>query len=131
MEVGQPLCAAHALVTARVAGWRAVVGCVRWSAWKPMEAFKTPVRWYARLWWDRERALVVGDAYLGRWARCDCNLGGMVASSGLVAWITPRWVVVVTTCMGGPFGPRVGGVADPLIMVTDLVGWTMRLLWER
>ena len=44
MEVGQPPCAAHALVTARVAGWRAVVGCVRWSAWKPMEAFKTPVR---------------------------------------------------------------------------------------
>ena len=43
MEVGQPLCAAHALVTARVAGWRAVVGCVRWSAWKPMEAFKTPL----------------------------------------------------------------------------------------
>ena len=42
MEVGQPPCAAHALVTARVAGWRAVVGCVRWSAWKPMEAFKTP-----------------------------------------------------------------------------------------
>ena len=38
-----------------------------------------------RLWWDRERALVVGEAYLGRWARCDCNLGGRVASSGLVA----------------------------------------------
>ena len=37
-------CAAHALVTARVAGWRAVVGCVTWSAWKPMEGFKTPVR---------------------------------------------------------------------------------------
>ena len=29
--VGQPLCAAHPLVTALVAGWRAVVGCVRWS----------------------------------------------------------------------------------------------------
>ena len=42
--VGQPPCAAHALVTARVAGWRAVVGCVRWSACKPIEAFKTPVR---------------------------------------------------------------------------------------
>ena len=54
-----------------------------------------------------------------------------MASSGLAAWITPRWVVVVTTCMGGPCGPRVGGVADPLIMATDLVGWTMRLLWER
>ena len=26
------------------AGWRAVVGCIRWSAWKPMEAFKTPLR---------------------------------------------------------------------------------------
>ena len=33
--------------------------------------------------------------------------------------------------MGGPCGPRVGVVADPLIMATDLVGWTMRLLWER
>ena len=43
MEVAQLPCAAHALVTARVAGWRAVVGCVRWSAWKPMEAFKTLV----------------------------------------------------------------------------------------
>ena len=54
-----------------------------------------------------------------------------MASSGLVAWITPRWVVVVTTCMGGPCGPRVGGVADPLIMATDLVVWTRRLLRER
>ena len=53
-----------------------------------------------------------------------------MASSGLAAWITPRWVVVVTTCMGGPCGPRVGGVADPLIMATDFVGWTMKLLWE-
>ena len=26
MEVGQPPCAAHALVTARVSGWRAVAG---------------------------------------------------------------------------------------------------------
>ena len=57
---------------------------------------------------------MVGDAYLGRWARYDCNLGGTVASSGLASWITPTWVVVVTTCMGGPCGPRVGGVADPL-----------------
>ena len=38
---GPAPCAAHAFVMARVAGWRAVVGCVRWSAWKPMEAFKT------------------------------------------------------------------------------------------
>ena len=89
MEVGQPPCAAHALVTARVACWRAVVGCVRWSAWKPMKAFKTPVRQYARIWWDRERALVVRDAYLGRWARCDCNLGGGVASSGLAPGLPP------------------------------------------
>ena len=74
---------------------------------------------------------MIGDAYLGRWARCDCNLGVRVASSGLVAWITPRRVVVVTTCMGGHRGPRVGGVADPLIMATDLVGWTKRLLRER
>ena len=44
MEVGRPPCAAHALVTAGVAGWRAVVGCVRWGALKPMEAFKNPVR---------------------------------------------------------------------------------------
>ena len=54
-----------------------------------------------------------------------------MASSGLAAWITPRWVVVVTTCMRGPFGPKVGGVADPLIMATDFVGLTMRLSWER
>ena len=73
---------------------------------------------------------MVEDAYLGRRARCDCNFGERVASSELAAWITPRWVVVVTTCMGGPFDLRVGGVADPLIMATDFVGWTMRLLWE-
>ena len=54
-----------------------------------------------------------------------------MASSGLAAWITPRWVVAVTTCVGGPFCPRVGGVAGPLIMATDFVGWTMRLLWEK
>ena len=54
-----------------------------------------------------------------------------MASSGLAAWITPRWVVVVTTYMGGPFGPRVGDDADPLIMATDVLGWTLRLLWER
>ena len=33
--------------------------------------------------------------------------------------------------MGGPCGPRVAAVADPLIMATHLVGWTTRLLWER
>ena len=54
-----------------------------------------------------------------------------MVSSGLAAWISPRWVVVVPTCMGGPCGPRVRGAADPLIMVTDFVGWTMRLLRER
>ena len=54
-----------------------------------------------------------------------------MVSSGLAAVITPRWVVVVTTCMGGPCGPRVGGAADPLIMATNIVGWTMRLLRER
>ena len=74
---------------------------------------------------------MVGDAYLGRWARCDSNFGARVASSGLVAWITRRWVVVVTTCMGGACGPRVGDGADPLIMATDLLGWTMRLLRQR
>ena len=74
---------------------------------------------------------MVGVAYLGRWARCDSNFGERVASSGLVAWITLRWVVVVTTCMGGPCGPRLGGVVDPLIMATDVVGCTMRLLRER
>ena len=41
---GPAPCAAHALLTARVAGSRGVEGCVRWSAWKPMGAFKTPVR---------------------------------------------------------------------------------------
>ena len=107
------------------------MGCVRWSAWKPTEAFKTPVRYYARLWWDRERALVAGDAYLERWARCDCNLGGRVVSSGLAVWITPRWVVVSTTCMGGPCGPTLGARTDPLIMATDFMGRMMRLLRER
>ena len=33
--------------------------------------------------------------------------------------------------MGGLPGPRVGAVADPLIMATDLVGWLMWLFWER
>ena len=84
-----------------------------------------------RLWWDGERALVVGDAYLGSWVRCDCNLGGRVVSSGSAAWITPRWGVVVTTRMGGSCGPSVGGAADQLIMATDFVGWTMTLLRER
>ena len=41
---GPAPCAAHVFVTARVACWRVVLGCVRCSAWKPMEAFKTPVR---------------------------------------------------------------------------------------
>ena len=44
MELGQLPCAAHPLVTGRVAGWMTVVGCVRWSACKPMEAFKTPAK---------------------------------------------------------------------------------------
>ena len=44
IEVDQPPCAANGLVTARVAGWRAEVGCVKWSSWKPMEAFSRPVR---------------------------------------------------------------------------------------
>ena len=33
--------------------------------------------------------------------------------------------------MGGPRGPRVGAVADHLIMATNFVGWAMRLLWGR
>ena len=74
---------------------------------------------------------MAGDAYLGKWARCDCNLGGRLVSSGLAASITPRWAVVSTTCMGGPCGPGVGAVADLFIMATDFVGWTMRLMWER
>ena len=74
---------------------------------------------------------MAGDAYLGRWDRCDCNLGGRVVSSGLAVWITPRWVVGSTTFMGGPCGSRVGAVADPLIMATDFLGWTIRLLRER
>ena len=74
---------------------------------------------------------MAGDAYLGRWARSDCNLGGRVVSSGSAVWITPRWVVVSTTFMGGPCGPRMGAVADPLIMASNFVGWTMRLLRER
>ena len=66
---------------------------------------------------------MAGDAFLGRWVRCDCILGGRVVSSGPAACITPRRVVVSTTCMGA--------VADPLILATDFVGWTMRLLRER
>ena len=54
-----------------------------------------------------------------------------MVSLGLVVWITPRWVVASTTCMGAPCGPRVGALADPLIRATNLVGWTMRLLQER
>ena len=73
---------------------------------------------------------MAGDAYLRRWARCDCNLGGRVVSSGLAVWITPRWVEVSTTCMGGPCAPSLGAVEDPLIMAYDFVGRTMRLLRE-
>ena len=69
---------------------------------------------------------MVGDAYLGRCARCDCNLEGRVVSSGWATWFTATWVVVSTTRMGGPCGARVGDVADSLIMATDCVGWTMR-----
>ena len=57
--------------------------------------------------------------------------GGGVVLSGLVVWITPKWVVASTTCMGSPFGPRVGAMADPSAMATDFVGWTLRLLWDR
>ena len=70
--------------------------------------------------------MVARDAYSGTWARCDCNLGGRVVSSGSVVWITPQWVVASRTFMGGTCRPRVGAEADPLIMATDLVGWTMR-----
>ena len=42
MEVGDPPCAAHVLITARVAGWRAVVGCVSWSAWKAYGGVQDP-----------------------------------------------------------------------------------------
>ena len=74
---------------------------------------------------------MAGDVYCGSWARCDCNLGGRVVSSGVVVWITPKWVVPCKTCLGGPCGPKMGAVADPLIMAADLVGWKMRLLWGR
>ena len=74
---------------------------------------------------------MAGDAYRGRWAMRDCNLGGRVVSSGLLVWITPRWVVASTTCMAGPCGRRVEAVADPLIIATYFVGWTMGLLRER
>ena len=72
-------------------------------------------------------ALVVGDAYRGRWARSDCSFGGRVASSGSAVRTTPRWVVGATMFMGGPCGPKVGVLAAPLIRTTDFVGWTMRL----
>ena len=70
------------------------------------------------------------DAYLGRLASCDCNFGARVVPSGLAVRITPKWVMASTTFIGVPGGPKVGAVAAPLIMATDLVGWTMRLLWE-
>ena len=63
-------------------GWLEGCGGVRWSAWKPLEAFKTNLWYCGRLWWDRERALVAGDAYHGGWTRCVCNLGGRVVSAG-------------------------------------------------
>ena len=37
--------------------------------------------------------LMARDVYRGRWARCDCNLGGRVVSSGSVVWITTKSVV--------------------------------------
>ena len=55
---------------------------------------------------------MAGDAYWARWARCDCNLGGRVVSSGMAVCITPSWVVASATCMEGPCGPRVRAVAD-------------------
>ena len=122
MEVGQPPCAAYALMTARVASW---------SAWNPHEAFKNPVRYYAKVWCDEESALVAGFAYRGKWAGCDYNLGRRVASSESAVWITPEWLVASTTFMGGHFGQRMWAVAAPLIMDTDLVWWTMRLFWKR
>ena len=33
--------------------------------------------------------------------------------------------------MGGPCASRLGAVLATLIMATDLVQWTMTLLWER
>ena len=75
-----------------------------------------------QLWRDRKRAFMAREAYRERWARCDCNFGGRVVSSGFVVWITPNWVVASPTCMGGPCVPRVGAVPDPLIMATNLVG---------
>ena len=74
---------------------------------------------------------MVGDAYLGRWARCDCNLGGEGGVLRVCGLDYPQVGGGRHDLHGGPCGPRVGGVADPLIMATDFVGWTMRLLWER
>ena len=51
-----------------------------------------------------------------------------MVSPALVVWIIPKSVVASTTFMGGPCGPSVGAVADPLIMATDFVGRAMRLL---
>ena len=71
------------------------------------------------------------EAYRGNRARCDCNLGGRVVSSGSGFWITPKWVVASTTFMGGLCGPRMVAVAAPWIVATNFVGWTMQLLLER
>ena len=54
--------------------------------------------------------------------------GGVVRARSLDY---PKLVVACMTCNGGPCRPRVGAVADALIMATDLVGWSTRLLWDR
>ena len=46
-----------------------------------------------------------------------CNVKGGIPSSRRYL---PTYLV--TTLMGGPCGPRLGGVADPLILATDFVG---------
>ena len=78
---------------------------------------------------DRKRALVAGDAYPGRWARCDCNFPGRVVSFGLGVWITHRWVVASTTCMRGHLWPQGSDCGRPLDHGHR--GSTMRLLRGR
>ena len=70
---------------------------------------------------------MAADACQGRWARCESKFVRRVLSSGFVVLLTPRWVVGSKTFIGAPLGPGRGAVADPLIMATDMVGWTMRL----
>ena len=95
-----------------------------------MQAFSTPVGKYAKLCCYRERALV-GIHIVGGRLAVIAILGGTVAWSGAVVLMTSKLLVASTRLMGGPCELRVGAVAAPLIVATDLVRWPMRMSWAR